>query len=522
MTATPRFFKCVARLIILLFILLGGDGFCGEPATGFVGLEEKSGVWWFRSPEGKEFLSIGPNHIEPVYWQSPKNKDFMLEKYGADLFLPEESLHDGLTDEERWPGAAIIVLRPQALNEGSPAVEKWARHIADNFAAWGFNTFGYHNPLSESLHKAAGAYFVVELHLRTPWGWGMTRSTLVHNFKRTPFDVYDDAFGKAVRDNAAKVVKEYAGDPLVLGYAYTDRPAWTVDDDKGRAAGQSLTVAEKTLHPWVLALMSLPAEARGKQAWLATMRERYPIPEKAGATYGLNTSTWDALAATTAWSAIADPVRAEEDSQAFLLKTIRQWYEVRKSAIRAFDQHHLIFGDKLDLDSMRRDPRYPEKMLAILDTIKDSVDLIYFQCYAPFDKQRDALALIYKETGKPLLNGDTACNPLWEDESADKDAYYAKLGSTYADYIKQLFSLPYFVGWHHCGYIRGLRLPYLAALKRGDQNTAGGFEGSKHTHREGFVTEFDEPIDPLVKPLGNAIRECDKLHRDSGTSDIHP
>ena len=90
------------------------------------------------------------------------------------------------------------------------------------------------------------------------------------------------------------------------------------------------------------------------------------------------------------------------------------------------------------------------------------------------------------------------------------------MGQAYAGEITKLFALPYFVGWHHCGYMRGLRPPYAAALKRGDQKAAAEFVKGRHTLREGFITETEEPIEPLLTPLIAAWKNCGNVHRASG------
>jgi len=467
-------------------------GLCSAASPGFVTLKKDDGVWWFKSPDGKPFLSIGANHVEPVYWQSPNNEKFVEETYGPDFFLPDGNIRDG-----------------------SPSAAKWAGHVAANFKSWGFNTFGFHNPLYTSLHAAGVPYYVVQLDIPTPWGWNMSRSELLRALKKRPTDVFSDEFVAVVEANAAEQVKPRANDPQVLGYAYTDGPHWTVDDDKDPVVSGKLTAAEKTLHPWVLTLMSQPAGAKGKQAWLAMMKERYPSAEQAGAVYGVNAPTWEDLAATTAWTEISDPARAADDSQAFLEKIMRRWYEVRKNAIRKYDANHLILGDKLN---MNRDRKHPEQLARSLHLMKDYVDAINIQYYAPFSEQKDTLDFLYKESQLPVLNGDTACNPLWEDNPVTNTEFYGKLGQTYADHVTKLFGLPYFVGWHHCGYMRGLRRLYVEALKRGDQKAIQGFEKSRTTHREGFVSEFEEPIDALVKPLGLAIQNCGEVHRASGAT----
>jgi hypothetical protein len=139
----------------------------------------------------------------------------------------------------------------------------------------------------------------------------------VSAFKKKPLDVFDASFTSAVQSQAAELVKPRAGDPQVLGYTYTDGPPWIIEDDSGSEDFQKLTVAEKIIHPWCLALMSLPAEANGKQVWLATMKGRYSSPEDAGATYACKVSGWDELASTTAWTSISDSAKAADDSLAF-------------------------------------------------------------------------------------------------------------------------------------------------------------------------------------------------------------
>ena len=333
----------------------------------------------------------------------------------------------------------------------------------------------------------------------------MKRSELTKAFGRRPLDVFADEFVERAQSNAAQCVKPVAADPRVLGYAYTDGPPWTVDDDTQDAMAR--------LHPWVLALMSLPADAKGKQAWLTLMKERYASATAAGTTYGRNISTWDELAAITSWASVSNNTAAAADSDAFLERLMRRWYEVRRNAIRAHDPHHLILGDKLNSN---RDSRHREAMTRTLRVLKDYVDVIFIQYYAPADQQRGTLTAIYEATQKPILIGDTACRPLWKDNDPANVAYYGELGQVYADDITKLFSLPYLIGWHHCGYMRGLRPPYVAALRRGDKQTIEHHVKTKTTLREGFITELEAPIKPILKPLSHAISKCAALHEASG------
>jgi len=475
-----------ATRIIALFVTLVLCPICvsAESSPGkFVGLKNDRGIWWFTAPDGKPFLSIGVNHAEPAFWRAQGDGQFMLKTYGPDLLLPDGE-----------------------INDASPAAKEWANRIAANLKSWGFNTLGMHTPQVDCLHSSEDLYFVVNLKIPISWGWNMKRRDMHQAFKRNPVDVFSEEFAATVDANAKEVVTAYANNPRVLGYAYTDGPPWALDTDN--AGEKMMNDAEKIIHPWVLALMNRPADVKGKQAWITMLQQRYGSPEEAGRTYALTASAWNDLASKTDWLSIADAEKAKEDSRAFLHAIIRQWYSVRKDAIRRYDPNHLILGDKLNVN---RDSRDMEEMSEVLRIMKDYVDLTYMQYYAPFSEQKPVLERIYAETQKPLLNGDTTY--FRNDEQKKSDEFYKALGETYTSELASLFSLPYYVGFHHCGYIRGFCLPYQNAVKTGRKAEIAQREQTKY--RPGFISEFEEPIEPLLTPLIQAISNCPKVHREA-------
>ena len=115
-------------------------------------------------------------------------------------------------------------------------MKKWSAHVAANFKDWGFNTLGFHNPLSHSLQQAIGGCYVCQLAIPVSWGWNMKRSELVASFAKRPMDVFDAAFQSQLYDVAERIVKPRAQDARLLGYAYTDGPPWTVEDYSSSAA----------------------------------------------------------------------------------------------------------------------------------------------------------------------------------------------------------------------------------------------------------------------------------------------
>jgi hypothetical protein len=461
-------------------------------ASAAVSVGQEKGVWWFRSPTGEPFLSIGANHVEPVYWQSPRNEDFVRETYGGEVFRK-----DGTFDDD------------------SAAVKKWTSRVAANFKDWGFNTLGFHNPLSHSLQEAIGGYYVCSLPIAVSWGWNMKRAELVRHFAKRPMDLFDERFRAELDEVSNQLVKLRAQDPRLLGYAYTDGPPWTVDDDASSAAFAKLTTAQKQLHPWVHALMSLPATAAGKQAWIAFLQKRHAEPAKAAAVYAVKATTWNELADCTQWNELGDRDAAGADSRAFLSILIRRWYEERAASIRKHDSKHLILGDKLN---MNRDRKFPVQLANSLRQMRGFVDVISVQYYAPADEQVATLANVHRESGLPIINGDTTCKPIWPDSamSGENPEFYQALGQAYDETLTKLFAQPWFIGWHHCGYMRGLRQPYLAALNKGDTKESAAYERRGTLYREGFIDDHEQPIEPILTPLKAAIAKCDGLHRSSG------
>ena len=77
------------------------------PANGFFAIEERHGHWWFITPDGKPFFSIGMNHIDSATLRYPGGIDVWKERYG--------------NSQERW------------LRE----------RVAPDLRAWGFNTIGW-------------------------------------------------------------------------------------------------------------------------------------------------------------------------------------------------------------------------------------------------------------------------------------------------------------------------------------------------------------------------------------------
>ena len=92
-------------------------------ATGFFRVEKIKGRWWFITPDGNAFISIGINHIESTFLKYPDNIHIWKERYGTN---------------ERW------------IREG----------VVPDLNKWHFNTIGWTQEVSAKgmLHSPGWSY----------------------------------------------------------------------------------------------------------------------------------------------------------------------------------------------------------------------------------------------------------------------------------------------------------------------------------------------------------------------------
>ena len=121
------------KRIIVFFasLVLALTSVCAESTPAkVVGLKNDAGIWWFTAPDGQPFLSIGVNHVQPVYWRAQGDGQFVTKTYGPDFLLPDGE-----------------------INDSSPGAKVWATRVATNLTNWGFNTLGMHTPPLNCLHR---------------------------------------------------------------------------------------------------------------------------------------------------------------------------------------------------------------------------------------------------------------------------------------------------------------------------------------------------------------------------------
>ena len=203
---------------------------------GFFRLAVIDGIWWFITPEGEKFVSLGMNHIEPVLLCSENNRELFMKKYGEDLTGPKG--------------------RPK--NEGN-AAKRWLEDSIQQIKQWGFNSLGMHNPIPQSKMPYVAKFRVAKID-------GALGK------KKKYMDPFDPNTEKYISYFAQKWSEKHKNDKMILGISFNDMPVWNSSPGK--------------IHAWVKFCMLLSANSPGKQKWVDVLRGNYPDLSTAAAAYG--------------------------------------------------------------------------------------------------------------------------------------------------------------------------------------------------------------------------------------------
>jgi hypothetical protein len=192
----------------------GGTKAVRSEATGYFRVQEIGGRWWFVTPEGHGFLSLGVNHMDMAALKYPDNIHIFRERYGGD--------------------------NDCFIREG----------IAEPLRQWGFNTISWTQELVGGVWAKPGSI------LRHSPEWTQRQFHIadlpyVYNLKFADIENfntyvhYPDVFDKEFEDWADYVARsacvDMADDRLLLGYADVPVPAIMVDKPGAWAEGLDLT-----------------------------------------------------------------------------------------------------------------------------------------------------------------------------------------------------------------------------------------------------------------------------------------
>lgn len=157
----------------------------------------------------------------------------------------------------------------------------------------------------------------------------------------------------------------------------------------------------------------------------------------------LDCPTWIHTRPESAWKGpVFDPGKLQaETGRRELFELAAKYYRVTHDAIRRYDKHHLILGDRYEA----KEPIADEVVQAALPY----VDVLSFQHFAPPDQVTANLTSWHKKTGKPVLLADHCV------QIAAAGGGRRHNGEGYAETLDALRQTPGCIGYHLCGaYLR--------------------------------------------------------------------
>lgn len=445
-----------------------------EVAENVVTIERIDGTWWFVGPDGERFVTLGVNHIEPHLWLGSYNREETIERYGEDF-----------------------VTMYGTFNPYGDAAEAWMERVVDTATDLGFNSLGKH--VLDGIpyqYYADDVYYVASLDTAPVPSWKQVQDNAFKKFGPFP-DPFSDEFERDLAHQIEQLCRKHRSNENLLGYFYADLPWWQLRRDEQRRYDEYTFI-----YPWATAIIQMDAHTAGKQEWIDVLRERHESAAAAADIYGLEADRWADLEETTDWFDPTDANRVRDDLLELMKRVAERWYGLHHDHIRAFDEKHLLLGDKQNF--------IPDWLMPYLT---EYVDVTLIQKYEPFEAHRQKTRKLYEETGNPVVNGDGSFSVVRPEQSAQGCKGYhldtgEAVGEAYTSYLKKSLAEPYMLGWHHCGM-----------LEQWDSSGRGDIATSETGFLDPFENEYEAITDRIEAANGRAEQWHEGAAADGGVID---
>jgi hypothetical protein len=366
-------------------------------ATGFFRYEKVGDKWWFVTPEGNLFWSLGVTGIRP------KN-----DKTDVTHVLGREYLFDYLPEKEgqfasAWVGDDRFSFYYLNLLRKYGQIDRWRSHVFERLNHWGINTIG--NWSEDSLLYQSPIPFTKSFDTKIPGyaaGHGVS-------------DFFHPGWASAV-DSVLREALRFNDNKNLLGYFVDNEQGW----GKGDFSGFLETLSDSS---W------------SRKVWEEMLRQKYKAIEKLNQQRKTSFSSWDEVRLLKDRSIFS---QLQEEIVAFETAFAAQYFSVVSSTLKKYDPNHLYLGCRFT--------RQP-KPLHIMQTAGKYCDVITVNVYTFIPQE---LEIWHNATQKPILIGEHhvplaserqfppnyKCFP--EDE---RKAYYL-------NYVERWAKMPFSLGCH--------------------------------------------------------------------------
>jgi len=366
-------------------------------ATGFFRYEKVGEKWWFVTPEGDLFWSLGVTGIRP------KN-----DKTDVTHVLGREYLFDYLPEKEgqfasAWVGDDRFSFYYLNLLRKYGQIDRWRSHVFGRLNQWGINTIG--NWSEDSLLFQSKTPFTKSFDTKIPAymaGHGIS-------------DFFHPGWVAAV-DSVLREALRFKDNKYLLGYF--------VDNEQGWGKGDFSRFLE-----------TLSDSSRSREVWVEMLQQKFKTIQSLNRQRKTSFSSWDEVRLLKDRSEF--PLLHKE-IVAFETAFAAQYFRVVSSTLKKYDPNHLYLGCRFT--------RQP-KPWHIMQTAGKYCDVITVNVYTFIAKE---LETWHEATQKPILIGEHHV-PLASERQfppnykcfpeKERKEYYLK-------YVERWAKMPFSLGCH--------------------------------------------------------------------------
>jgi len=361
-----------------------------KEGDSFFKIIKTNGVFWFKSPEGKLFISKGINCVVPK-------------------------------DNSVKPGALGYDVTKKYLN-----LRDWVSDAINRIKGWEFNSIGCWS--DENTFISNVPFFVI-LNISVP---GHTHRLC---------DVWNPKFESNLDKMAKKRCESLKNAKYLVGYFLDNELPWY--GDFGWFTG----------HPSYLLdiYMTLPSDAEGKKVLVNFFKARYKKISEFNKVWQTKFSSFDKILTATKEEMTSHSKMADEDREIFSGLVAERFYKVITETIKKYDPNHLILGSRFAGGAPKSVVENCGKYCDVISVNyytpsmiikKSDFDRIHvFSGYKPLLVTEFSYRAMENNSGNKNTRGAPVTVPLQKDRA-----------DGFEKYVNQAMSFPYCVGYHWFQY----------------------------------------------------------------------
>ena len=417
--------------------------------------QDDGGRWWFVTPEGHPFWSIGTTCVRLGDVTPFAGREHLFEQ-----MPPSAGEHAAARRTDRAGREGLSFYAWNILHKYG-SVEAWRDRVIDRFRTWGFNSFGNwcEEPFLEQRRIP---------HFR----WGSSRAGVHDNVTQAArgfADVWDPAWEQYLDRHFAELTADCRDNPWLVGYFVDNESPWRN-----------------------MRLLSAPPQAHLRSAWREHCRGCFTSLDGLNDAFGSRLGDWDAVAAMT-----DEQVPAEGPGREAMNAFEGLYADRYASRIRHFlkkhDPNHLYLGCRFTNYAPHD---------AIVAGVGRHVDVLTVNCYSLFPPRDRYEAWHTASGGKPMLIGEfhfpqrgpRQLPPLYR--SYDPHERF----EIYSDYVRQWAAMPWSLG---CHWFQHADQPITGRASNGENQPIG------------FVDITDQPHEELLRALAAVAPALWQIHAES-------